>query len=192
MKRLIILLVIQFFFFGVLFAQKIIRFSEYDSLLKKKSWKSLSLDTARLKKQKELYFLSSDSTLKLLPRNEVFTRGDSIYLNKLARKKFDLNLNLLPVINLKYALPVRPLLYFSLLDYSSKPTFDRFSRFYNPFDKNSRDLQYLWSGGVTCLKEIGYSGNFHDQSKPKYLIHIIRDGKKIKGFGLEVFDDDDW
>ena len=86
------------------------------------------------------------------------------------------------------------MLYISLLDYSSKPVLDRYSHFYNPFDRNrnSRDLKYLWSGGATNFKETGYSGNFTNHTKPMYLLHLVRDGNKIKGFALELLDDDDW
>ncbi|OUN66455.1 hypothetical protein B5G13_08415 [Butyricimonas sp. An62] len=122
------------------------RSSEYDFYAKKKLWGRLFLDSVRLKEQKEIYFsFSRDSTLKLVSAKDIFTRGDSIYLNKLTLNKFDVNLDLFPGVDFKYTLPVKPLLYISLLDYSSKPVLDRYSHFYNPFDRNrnSRDLKYL-------------------------------------------------
>ncbi|WP_320913710.1 hypothetical protein [Butyricimonas paravirosa] len=195
MKRVFILLVIQIIFLGVLSAQKMTRSSEYDFYAKKKLWGRLFLDSVRLKEQKEIYFsFSRDSTLKLVSAKDIFTRGDSIYLNKLTLNKFDVNLDLFPRVDFKYTLPVKPLLYISLLDYSSKPVLDRYSHFYNPFDRNrnSRDLKYLWSGGATNFKETGYSGNFTNHTKPMYLLHLVRDGNKIKGFALELLDDDDW
>ncbi len=191
MKRFVMICVIQSLIMGSLHAQQMKDSIENGFLFKKKFFFEKFLDTSKLKMQKNFFIPSfRDSTFTSKLKKESLTRRDSFYLQRLALHKFDLNPSILININVKYTPQVTPFLYFSLLDYTCKPVMDRVSRLDHPFDKSPRDLHYLWSGGVSHFRETGYSANYFDQSKPAYLIYIVRDGKKIRGWGIESLDDD--
>lgn len=191
MKRLIILFVIQLLFWGPLSAQRITEFSEYDFLFEKRAFGRLFADT--LKKPNFDNTFTLNNLFQSNPEKKIQTRSDSICFKKLPLKELNTKWNKSPDIDFKYTAPTRPWFYISLWDYSPKPMLDKRSLFYNPLERKSRDsqdLRYLWSGDITHFRETGYSGNYPGQQKPVYKIYFVRNGKKIKGFGIELLDDD--
>ena len=191
MKRLIILFVIQILFWGSLSAQRITEFSEYDFLFEKRPFGRLFSDTLKKPNLDNAFTLSNP--FQSDPKKKILTRNDSIYFKKLPLKELNAKRDGLSNVEFKYTLPAKPLFYISLWDYSPKPMLDKRSLFYNPLERKSRDsqdLRYLWSGDITHFRETGYSGNYPGQQKPVYKIYFVRNGKKIKGFGIELLDDD--
>ena len=190
MKHLIALLAVQLLFWGSLSAQRITEFSEYDFSFEKRPFDRLFSDTLKKTNFDNAFTLSNP--FQPDPKKKILTRNDSIYFKKLPLKEPNAKRDGLSDVDFKHKLPAKPLFYISLWDYSPKPMLDKRSLFYNPLERKSRDLQdlrYLWSGDITHFREIGYSGNYPGQQKPVYKIYIVRNGKKIQGFGIELLDD---
>ena len=114
-----------------------------------------------------------------------FSAVNSMYLNNLARHKFDIDLNRVdPKVDFSFKLPPKPVYYFSVYDYTPSYTFKRYSPSDCPLDRSPRDLYFSCSGNMIHFTRIGYSGAYIGNSTPAYFIQFFRKDKRIVGFDI--------
>lgn len=185
MKQIIFITIIQVFSAGYLLAQQPETKNLEDSILSKKT---VTVNDSHLSTIHKAYVATKDLTStdslilkkvldsieaanRIFPLTKSLDQFDSNLSNKW--KKFAFK----PLPKQKY--------YFAIHDYSYGWNMSSVSRYDNAYMDHPKNFNYLWSGHMKPYMEIGFSKDYFDSDqRSSTLIYLIRDKKRITGFGI--------